>query len=513
MPRALLSVSDKSGLIDLARCLVAAGHELVASGGTAQMLSGAGLPVTPVDVLTGQQELLGGRVKTLHPALHAGILARNRAADLVELEQAGFAPIDVVVCNLYPFREVSARRDSTLEDAIEHIDIGGVALLRAAAKNFNRVITLCDPEDYGLLEEALSAAREVDLATRRSLAMKVFELTQAYDAAICSRLQTEGQESTQVGSPPARLSQTLYRSEVLRYGENPHQQAAWYSQAPGAGPLGGDLLGGQRQLSYNNFLDLDAAARAVRDFPIPTVAVVKHLSPIGLASDEDLAVACKRALAADPLSAFGSVLASNRPVGAAFIAALGKTFVEAIVAPDFDEDALALLGKRRKNCRLLRLPPGPGGVTWQQRSVNGGLLLQSPDEGDPVGSVWRSVTAREPDEAERRALAYAWRAVQHVPSNAIVIANACAVVGVGGGLPSRVDAVNLAVRKAGERAQGAALASDAFFPFADGIEAAIAAGIAAVIQPGGSLRDAEVIAAADEGGIAMVFTGVRHFRH
>ena len=513
MPRALLSVSDKSGLIDLARSLVTAGYELIASGGSARTLSKAGLPVTPVDALTGQQELLGGRVKTLHPALHAGILARDTAADLAELEQAGFAPIDLVVCNLYPFREVSARQDSTLEDAIEQIDVGGVALLRAAAKNFCRVITLCDPEDYGLLEEALSAGTEIDLATRRSLAHKVFELTQAYDAAICSRLQQEGQEAPQDGKTPARLTQTFYRSEVLRYGENPHQQAAWYSLAPGAGPLGGELLGGQRQLSYNNYLDLDAAARAVRDFPTPTVAVVKHLSPIGLASDEDLAMACQRALAADPLSAFGSVLASNRPVSATFIAALGKTFVEAIVAPDFDDDALGLLGAKRKNCRLLRLPEGTGGETWQQRSVTGGLLLQGADNGDPTGTTWRCVTAREPDEVEQRALAYAWRAVQHVPSNAIVVADASAVVGVGGGLPSRVDAVELAVRKAGERAQGAALASDAFFPFADGIEAAIAAGIAAVIQPGGSVRDAEVIAAADEGDIAMVFTGTRHFRH
>ncbi|MCY3946397.1 MAG: bifunctional phosphoribosylaminoimidazolecarboxamide formyltransferase/IMP cyclohydrolase [Anaerolineaceae bacterium] len=513
MPRALLSVSDKSGLIDLARALVAAGHELVASGGTARTLSETGLPVTPVDALTGQQELLDGRVKTLHPALHAGILARDRAADLAELERAGFAPIDVVVGNLYPFREVSARQESTLDDAIEQIDIGGVALLRAAAKNFSRVITLCDPEDYGLLEQALSAGREIDLATRRSLAAKVFELTQAYDAAIFSRLQQEGQEPTQGEATPARLTQTFHRSEVLRYGENPHQQAAWYSRAPGAGPLGGELLGGQRQLSYNNYMDLDAAARAVRDFPTPTVAVVKHLSPIGLASDEDLAISCQQALAADPLSAFGSVLASNRPVSAAFVAALGKTFVEAIVAPDFDDDALELLGTKRKNCRLLRLPVGPGGENWRQRSVSGGLLLQSADEGDPAGSEWRNVTAREPDVAERRALAYAWRAVQHVPSNAIVIATPCAVVGVGGGLPSRVDAVELAVRKAGGRAQGAALASDAFFPFADGVGAAIAAGITAVIQPGGSVRDAEVIAAADEGGIAMVFTGVRHFRH
>ncbi|MCY4525592.1 MAG: bifunctional phosphoribosylaminoimidazolecarboxamide formyltransferase/IMP cyclohydrolase [Anaerolineaceae bacterium] len=513
MPRALLSVSDKSGLIELARALVAAGYELIASGGSARTLSEAGLPVTAVDTLTGQRELLGGRVKTLHPALHAGILARDSSADLEELEHAGFAPIDVVVCNLYPFQQVSAREDATLEDAVEQIDIGGVALLRAAAKNFGRVTTLCDPADYGLLEQALKAGKKIDLATRRSLAAKVFELTQAHDAAIHARLLQEGLASPQTGAAPAILTQTLYRSEVLRYGENPHQPAAWYSQTPGAGPLGGELLGGQRQLSYNNYLDLDAAARAVQDFPLPTVAVVKHLSPIGLASDERLPKACQQALAADPLSSFGGVLASNRRVDAAFVEALGKVFVEAIVAPDFDEDSLDLLGATRRNCRLLRLATSSTGDTWQQRSVSGGLLLQGADRGDPDGSAWRTVTDREPDDGEQQALAYAWRAVQHVPSNAIVIARPLAVAGVGGGLPSRVDAVKLAVSKAGKRAAGAALASDAFFPFADGIEAAIDAGITAVIQPGGSVRDAEVIAAANEGGIAMVFTGARHFRH
>ncbi len=513
MPRALLSVSDKSGLIELARALVAAGYEMIASGGSARTLSNARLPVTPVEALTGQRELLGGRVKTLHPALHAGILARDSTADLSELEHFGFMPIDVVVCNLYPFREVSARDDASLEDAVEQIDIGGVALLRAAAKNFGRVTTLCDPADYALLERALQEGKKIDLATRRSLATKVFELTQAYDAAIHARLLQEGQSSAQNCATPALLTQTLYRSEVLRYGENPHQAAAWYSQTPGAGPLGGELLGGQRQLSYNNYLDLDAAARAVQDFPLPTVAVVKHLSPIGLASDEELAEACQQALAADPLSSFGGVLASNRRVDAAFVEALGKVFVEAIVAPDFDEDSLDLLGAKRRNCRLLRLATSSGGDAWQQRSVAGGLLLQGADRGDPAGSGWRTVTDREPDAGEQQALAYAWRAVQHVPSNAIVIAHPLAVAGVGGGLPSRVDAVKLAVSKAGKRAAGAALASDAFFPFADGIEAAINAGITAVIQPGGSVRDAEVIAAANEGDIAMVFTGVRHFRH
>lgn len=512
VPRALLSVYDKRGLVTLAQALSDGGHELIASGGTARALSRAGLAVTPVAALTGQAEMLGGRVKTLHPAIHAGILAQDCATDRAQLAQAGFAPIDVVVCNLYPFQQVSARAGSTLAEAVEQIDIGGVALLRAAAKNFARVITLSDPDDYDRIAEQLQSGQGVDLATRRALAAKVFALTQAYDAAIHARLLPAA-PATSASEAPVRLTQTLHRAEVLRYGENPHQAAAWYSLTPGVGPMGGELLGGQRPLSYNNYLDLDAAWRSVQSFDRPTVVVVKHLTPIGIASAETLGEACALALAADPLSSFGSVLAANCSVDEAFVRALGRVFVEAIVAPDFDAAAQALLADKRRNCRLLRMGQQAARPAWEQRSVAGGLLLQQADQGDPPGTQWRTVTARQPGREEREALAYAWRAVQHVPSNAIVIARAGAVVGVGGGLPSRVDAVELAVRKAGARARGAALASDAFFPFADGIEAAIAAGVSAVIQPGGSVRDAEVIAAADEGGIAMVFSGTRHFRH
>ena len=513
MSRTLLSVSDKNGLVELAQLLANAGHELVASGGTAHALAEAGLPVTSVATLTGQEEMLGGRVKTLHPAIHAGILARDTEADRAQLAQAGFAMIDMVVCNLYPFQQVSAQPGTSLEAAIEQIDIGGVALLRAAAKNFARVITLCDPADYEMVADLLRAGRKIDFATRRTLAAKVFALTRAYDDAIHARLLREDPATAQDSEAPARITQTLHRSEALRYGENPHQAAAWFSLTPGAGPLGGELLGGLKQLSYNNYLDLDAAWRAVSSFDAPTVVVVKHLSPIGLASDDDLSDACTQALAADPLSSFGSVIAANRLVDEAFVRALGKVFVEAIVAPGFEADALTLLGAKRRNCRLLRMSCQTDGTGWEQRSVTGGLLLQRADLGDPPDTQWRTVTERPPDENELEALDYAWRAAQHVPSNAIVIARAGAVVGVGGGLPSRVDAVELAVRKAGARAQGAALASDAFFPFADGIEAAIAAGVSAVIQPGGSVRDAEVIAAADAGGIAMVFSATRHFRH
>ena len=513
MFRVLLSVSDKCGLVELARVLAAGGHELVASGGTASVLASAGLSVTSVSDLTGQAEMLDGRVKTLHPAIHAGILARDNENDLAQLAQAGYAPIDMVVCNLYPFQQVSAGPGCRLEDVIEEIDIGGVALLRAAAKNFARVITLCDPADYAGIAASLRAGREVDLPTRRRLATKAFALTQAYDAAIHAMFLREDADTGQDGALPACLVETLNLMEVLRYGENPHQQAAFYSHNPDTGPLGGEMLGGQKQLSYNNYLDLNVAWRAVSNFAAPTVAVIKHLSPIGIASAAALADACSMALAADPLSAFGSVLAANRPVDEAFVRALGKTFVEAIVAPDFGPEALALLGARRKNCRLLRMKGQANCMTWERRSVAGGLLLQQVDRGDPPATRRRTVSAREPDANERAALDYAWRAVQHVPSNAIVIARAGAVVGVGGGLPSRVDAVELAVRKAGARARGAALASDAFFPFADGIEVAAAAGVSAIIQPGGSVRDAETITAADRNDIAMVFTGTRHFRH
>ena len=512
MPRALLSVYDKRGLVALARRLSTLSWELVASGGTARMLADAELAVTPVAALTGQAELFDGRVKTLHPAIHAGILARDSAADQAQLAQAGFAPIDMVVCNLYPFREVSARAGSTLEEVIEQIDIGGVTLLRAAAKNFARVIALSDPDDYDRVVQQLERAGAVDTSTRRALAAKVFALTRDCDTAIHAHLLQETLSAPE-SVLPARLTQTLHRAETLRYGENPHQAAAWYCLTPGAGPLGGELLGGQKPLSYNNYLDLDAAWRAVSSFPRPTVAVIKHLSPIGLASAEQLADACVDALATDPLSAFGSVLAANRVVDADFARALERVFVECIVAPDFDPDARELLATRRRNCRLLRMPQNAARGSLEQRSVAGGLLVQQVDRGDPPTAQWRTVTAREPDSDERAALEFAWRAVQHVPSNAIVVARGGAVLGVGGGLPSRVDAVALALRKAGSRARGAALASDAFFPFADGIEAAIAAGVRAVIQPGGSVRDEEVIAAADAGDVAMVFSGARHFRH
>ncbi|MFO7320930.1 MAG: bifunctional phosphoribosylaminoimidazolecarboxamide formyltransferase/IMP cyclohydrolase [Chloroflexota bacterium] len=512
MPRALLSVYDKTGLVDFARALAERGWDLVASGGTERTLREAGLAVTPVEQLTGMPEMLDGRVKTLHPAIHAAILARDTERDLAELRDAGYAPIAMVVCNLYPFQETVAQEKVTLQDALEQIDIGGVALLRAAAKNFLNVTVVCDPADYGTVLETLESDDSIHLALRRELAMKAFAYTRDYDTAIHAYLSRDMAPRLDYENLPEHLSLGGHRIEVLRYGENPHQTAAYYGRMAGVGPLGGTMLGG-KQLSYNNILDLDAAWRVASAFDEPVVAIVKHLTPCGIATGETLADAYPRALASDPVSAFGGVIAVNQTVDEGFVEALGALFVEVIAAPGFTDAALALLGERRKNCRLLAIPRRFDALELEVRSVHGGLLVQRPDIGDPPGTTLRVVTRRAPSTEEYEALKFAWKCVQHVKSNAIVIASQNATLGIGGGLPSRVDAVELAVKKAGERARGAVLASDAFFPFADGIQVAAAAGITAIIQPGGSIRDNEVIRAADDANIAMVFTNVRHFRH
>ncbi|MGQ9500887.1 MAG: bifunctional phosphoribosylaminoimidazolecarboxamide formyltransferase/IMP cyclohydrolase [Anaerolineae bacterium] len=509
MYQALISVSNKSGLVEFARELIALNWRLVASGGSARTLREAGLPVTEVAEVTGAPEMLGGRVKTLHPAIHAGILARDHAADRAELARHGIPPIDMVVCNLYPFRETVARPDVSLEEAVEQIDIGGVALLRAAAKNFDRVTVLCDPQDYALVLEELRAAGTTSPLTRRRLALKAFRHTRDYDSAIVTYL--ERQFETQTEAPlPSRLELSLPLAQAMRYGENPHQSAAFYA-TEGGGPLGGELVQG-KPLSYNNVLDLDAAWRAACSFEAPTVVIVKHLSPCGIASAEHLPHAFRAALASDPVSAFGGVIAVNRPFDLDTAEALGDLFVEAIAAPAFTSAARAHLAAHKPNCRLLQIAHAATG-RWELRSVAGGVLLQSVDCGDPPDTVWRTVTRRAPGEREMEALRMAWKACQHVKSNAIVLVRDNATVGIGGGLPSRVDAVRLAVAKAGERARGAVMASDAFFPFPDGVEVAAQSGVTAVIQPGGSVRDEEVIATADRLGVAMVFTGVRHFRH
>jgi phosphoribosylaminoimidazolecarboxamide formyltransferase / IMP cyclohydrolase len=514
MPRALLSVHDKTDVARFATTLVELGWDLVASGGTEKTLREAGLPVTPVDQLTGLPEMLGGRVKTLHPAIHAGILARDRDEDIRDLAQFGFAPINMVVCNLYPFQETIAQKGVTLQDAVEQIDVGGVTLLRGAAKNFFHTIVVCDPSDYPKVIAALKAAGEVELAMRRNLAVKAFAHTRDYDTAIHAFLSRGMTVTTEAVTDelPDRLSVAMQKIDALRYGENPHQVAAYYSRNTGDGPLGGTLLSG-KALSYTNILDVDAAWRAASSFTEPAVVIIKHLTPCGIAIGKTIAEAFPKALASDPLSAFGCAMAVNREVDDLFVDALGALLIDDLAAPSFTPSALAKLSQKRKNCRLLQIPYPYDGTELEIRSVHRGILVQRPDIGDPDGTMMKTVTNRAPTQEELEAMRFAWRAMQHVKSNAIVIAVQDATVGIGGGVTSRVDAARLAVAKAGDRARGAVMASDGLIPFADGLEAVAESGVTAVIQPGGSIRDSEVIEAANRYNIAMIFTGVRHFRH
>jgi phosphoribosylaminoimidazolecarboxamide formyltransferase/IMP cyclohydrolase len=513
--KAILSVSDRTGLVDLARGLAARGVDLGATGGTRSHLAEAGLPVGAVDDLTGFPEILEGRVKTLHPAVYGGLLARrDRPDDLAQLEAHGLGLIDLVVVNLYPFRETIARPGVTLPDALEKIDIGGPTLLRAAAKNFPAVIVLCDPADYApVLAEWEGGA--VSETTRRRLAAKAFQHVAAYDTAIAGYLREPGDLFPDTGTL------ALHKVQDLRYGENPHQRAALYRTD---GHAGGTLAGSTRQLqgkelSYNNLLDADAVLGLVRQFNTPTVAIVKHNNPCGVASRDDLIEAFDLALAGDPVSAFGGIVGINRPVTGALAQTLTSVFFEVIVAPDFDEDAVAVLGGK-KNLRLLAVPmalsalPDSFGGGLAFRSIDGGMLVQTPDSSPEDHSLpLHTQTSHRPTLGEISDLIFAWRVAQHVKSNAIVLAKDRAVVGVGGGQPNRVDSVRIAVTRAGWRAKGAALASDAFFPFPDGVEEAAKAGVAAIIQPGGSVNDDKVIAAAEAAHMAMVFTGQRHFRH
>jgi phosphoribosylaminoimidazolecarboxamide formyltransferase/IMP cyclohydrolase len=458
--------------------------------------------VRAVSDVTSSPEILGGRVKTLHPAIHGGILSRRTPADRDQLGGLGWGEIDLVVANLYPFEETAADPDASLETVIEQIDIGGVALLRAAAKNLVHVTAVCDPTDYAAVLAEIEAQGEVSPETRRQLAVKAFARTAAYDAAIW-RYLADGEDLL-----PEQLVLGLGKLTDLRYGENPHQRAALYARPGTTGPLGGELIQG-KPLSYNNLLDLDAAWRAVVAFERPAIVIVKHLSPCGIASADTLAQAFPPALAGDPVSAFGSVIAANRRFDGATARALGDLFVEAIAAPAFADEAQEVLGER-KGCRLVALGQAvPDEI--EVRSIRGGFVVQERDPGDQA--EWRVVTRRAPTEAEMKVLRFAWRAVAQIKSNAILLAQGEVAVGIGGGLPSRVDAVRLAAAKAGERAQGAVMASDAFFPFPDGVEVAAGAGVTAVVQPGGSVHDRQVIEAADQLGLAMCFTGVRHFRH
>jgi phosphoribosylaminoimidazolecarboxamide formyltransferase/IMP cyclohydrolase len=504
--RALFSVSNKQGLVEFAQGLAGLGVELIATGGTARTLREAGLAVRPIEDVTGFPEILDGRVKTLHPAVHGGILARREQAHLAELEAQGIAPIDLVAVNLYPFAETVARPGTTLAEAVEQIDIGGVALLRAAAKNFAHVAVVSDPADYATVLSELREQGDLSIATRQRLALKAFRHTASYDAAISRYLTARFEEA----AFPATLHLNLTKLADLRYGENPHQQAALYGLGVAGSPLGGNLLQG-KALSYNNILDLDAAWRIASDFATPTLAIIKHGNPCGVASDPNLADAFRAALASDPVSAFGSIIAANRPFDEEVALALGDLFVEAIAAPAFTAQALEVLAER-PNCRVLEMSDTED-LAWEMRSVRGGMLVQEEDTIAEDEAGWKVVTEREPTAEELEALGFAWKVAKHVKSNAIVLGRGMATVGVGAGQMSRVDAVRLAIAKAGERVQGVVLASDAFFPFPDGVEEAAGAGVTAVVQPGGSRGDAAVIEAANAHGLAMLFTGVRHFRH
>ena len=511
-PRVILSVYNKMGLTGFGRQLARLGWELVASGGTARELAQTGLTVREVSAVTGEPEMLGGRVKTLHPAVHGGILARDTEEDREDLAANQIKAVDMVVCNLYPFEETILQENVTLAETIEQIDIGGVTLLRAAAKNFARVTVVCDPLDYGVVLNELKKDGSISAETRQRLALKAFQHTRDYDTAIAAWMNNLTAEESPV---PASYSLHLNRSQTLRYGENSHQSAGLYAADPTSGPLGGTLLQG-KPLSYNNLLDADAAWRAAESYTEPTVVIVKHLSPCGIATAESVSDAFPPALASDPVSAFGGIIAVNRPIDDTFTEQIhnAKLFIEAIVAPSFSKGAKAYFATKKKNCRLIALGNDihtePG---IDIRSIKGGILIQDRDMGDPKTATWTVVSKRQPTAEEERSLRTAWKAVAHVKSNGIVLAQGGATIGIGGGLSSRIDGVELAIKKAGGRANGAAMGSDAFFPFSDGIETAAAAGVTAVVQPGGSVRDAEVIQAADKLGIAMIFTNTRHFRH
>ncbi|MBX3013257.1 MAG: bifunctional phosphoribosylaminoimidazolecarboxamide formyltransferase/IMP cyclohydrolase [Caldilineaceae bacterium] len=507
--RALLSVSDKTGLVDFAQQLYAAGAQLVASGGTARQLRDAGLPVTSVDEVTGFPQILGGRVKTLHPAIHGGILARRVAHHLEELDAYQIAPIDLVVVNLYPFQQTVAQPNVTLATAVEEIDIGGVALLRAAAKNHESVTVVCEPADYAVVAQSF-ANGGTSMMQRKKLALKAFRHTAEYDTAIAAYLSGQIEEDAPTPELPTRLQLDLHQVQLNRYGENPHQQGGLYAYAGEKAPF--EVLHG-KEMSYNNWLDLDGSWQAAQDFPTPTVAIIKHGNPCGLASGETLAEAYRKALACDPVSAFGSIISVNRPLDVATVQSMAELFVEVVAAPAYEPEALQLLQKK-KNLRILQ-PTGVQLHPLTLRSIYGGVLVQELDQSqsDMDPAAWRVVSAAQPTDEQLADLAFAWRVARFVKSNAIVYVKDQATVGIGAGQMSRIDSVMLAGHKAGERARGAVMASDAFFPFADNIEAAAKQGITAVVQPGGSVRDAEVIDAVNQLGLVMVLTDARHFRH
>jgi phosphoribosylaminoimidazolecarboxamide formyltransferase / IMP cyclohydrolase len=517
--RALISVSDKLGLAEFARGLAAAGVQIYSTGGTASYLRESGLTVHEISQYTGFPELMDGRLKTLHPKVFGGILCRHdRPDDQQALQQHEIATFELVVVNLYPFEATIARPEVTDAEAIEKIDIGGPSLVRAAAKNHAFITIATDPSQYAEILDQVTTAGATTLDFRRRLAAAAFTLTASYDEAISgyfSRQLAVDQEEF-----PPRVQLALERTATLRYGENPHQRAALYRLAHTSGPSLVDArqLNG-KELSYNNLLDLDAALAIVRSLPGAAASVVKHNNPCGAASADTLAVATQRALDGDPVSAFGSILGFNQPVDAATAEVLSAPglFVEAIVAPKFLPEAVEILTTRpkwRNNVRLMEVGElQHTAPEWHYRHIAGGMLLQDDDLQDDPENTWQVVTDRQPDPQLMDELKFSWAIVRHVKSNAIAVTRQRALCGAGAGQMSRVDSVEIALQKAGERAQGAVLASDAFFPFPDSIERAAAAGIAAIIQPGGSKRDDEVIAECNARGLAMMFTGRRHFKH
>jgi phosphoribosylaminoimidazolecarboxamide formyltransferase/IMP cyclohydrolase len=520
MKTALISVSDKTGVLDLARGLAQLGYRLLSTGGTAKMLSHAGLAVTEVAQYTGFPEILDGRVKTLNPRIHAGLLARRDLPEhMAALAQHGIDPIDILVVNLYPFEQTVAKPDCTFDDAIENIDIGGPAMLRAAAKNHGSVAVVVDPADYGTVLAELKAHGRVGSALRFELAKKVFAHTARYDGAIGNYL-TSLDDKLKPTPFPATLTRQWVKVQDMRYGENPHQGAAFYRDNGGSHRVGDGLLAGYvqlqgKELSFNNIADADAAWECVRSFDAPACVIVKHANPCGVAVAEDAAAAYAKAFQTDPTSAFGGIIAFNRPVDGACAQAVAKQFVEVVIAPGYDAAAREVFAAKQ-NVRLLTVQLGTAVNDYDFKRVGGGLLVQSPDLATVRPAELKIVTEKQPTAPQMDDLLFAWRVAKFVKSNTIVFARDGMTLGVGAGQMSRIDSARIASIKA-ENArlslQGSAAASDAFFPFRDGLDVVVDAGATCVIQPGGSMRDAEVIAAANERGVAMVFTGVRHFRH
>ncbi|MCU1382201.1 MAG: purH [Acidobacteria bacterium] len=537
MPRALLSVSDKTGILDVARGLIARGFELVSTGGTARALADAGLAVTSVSDVTGFPEMMDGRVKTLHPLIHGGILARrDHPADLASAQQHGIGLVDVVIVNLYPFAETAKQPGVTFEALVEQIDIGGPSMVRAAAKNFRDVLIVVDPADYGRLLTALDGTPGI--AFRLELMVKAFAHTGEYDSTITAALRQTRLVGDRLERPeplagapfpttvelPDAVTVSLQKIKDLRYGENPHQRAAWYGVPSTHDGFSGAAMRQGKELSYTNLLDLDAAARIALEFSEPAAVVIKHTNPCGAAIGASAAEAFLRARDADSLAAFGGIVALNRPIDVAAAEAIVSTFIEAVIAPSVDEAARAVLAKKT-NMRVVTADFAALATATDVRSILGAMLSQERDVVAEARRPWtagslpdgfRIATKRQPTAEEWEALRFAWRICAHVKSNAVIFTNASRTLAIGAGQMSRVDAVNVAIMKAGAAGRslaGAVAASDAFFPFRDGFDAAARAGATAVVQPGGSKNDPEVIAAADEQGVAMLFTGKRHFRH